>query len=312
MYYPLLRGRQFELIALRDLASETITQGVIWPIVEPVKESTNNLNLAHNIFNEHGQQVFLIVNPIVGEIVGDNDTVLNYIEQIDSSVFIPAFRFHDNADYIFRSIEQYSISNCMLIGSNEILANDINFNRLIENPSITHISIDTPDRNRELRRLLQNSGKEFIRMDDLFERQPRNSNFLGIEPHRFSEEHKYFSEDKYQGFGDFTILTSEFIDGGSTPRAVVIHLTYMNGENQIWIRHFTSDTNDTIANVQGKFGEAATKAVKFCRENHLSNTAIAELEGYFDIGHYPGLGTVKKISIKNHIQVVANYLKARS
>ena len=103
-------------------------------------------------------------------------------------------------------------------------------------------------------------------------------------------------------------MPSEYSDGGSTPRAVVIHLTFLNDQNQIWIRHFTSDSNDSIANVQGKFAEAALKAVTYCRENNLTNSAIQELENYFDEEHYPGLGVVKKISIKNHILIVQEYL----
>lgn len=51
MYYPLLRARQFELIALRELALEQATQGMIIPILEPVKETHNNLTLAHKIFS---------------------------------------------------------------------------------------------------------------------------------------------------------------------------------------------------------------------------------------------------------------------
>ena len=99
--------------------------------------------------------------------------------------------------------------------------------------------------------------------------------------------------------------------GGSTPRAVVIHLTYMNGENQIWIRHFTSETNDSISNVQGKFAEAANKAVTYCTQRGLNNSAISELISYNNNEHYPGLGTVKKISIKNHLLVISQFLKNR-
>lgn len=309
MYYPLLRGRQFELIALRDLASEISTQGVITPIIEPVKKSTNNLSLAHRVFEENERQAFLIVNPAVGEIAGDSETVLDFIYALESNVFSVAFRYKDNAQYILDKIEQFDLNNCMLIGANEILADDSNFTDLVNREQISHVAIEDPDRNRDLKRFLQDSGKQFIRIDDLFEKQPRNSNFLKIELHRFSEEHKYYVQDGYQGFGDFTVLSSEFVVGGSTPRAVVIHLTYMNDQNQIWIRHFTSTTNDTIANVQGKFGEAAAKAVNYCRDNNLTNSAIVELEGYFDSGHYPGLGTVKKISIKNHLLVVSNFLR---
>ena len=142
-----------------------------------------------------------------------------------------------------------------------------------------------------------------------FERQPRNSNFLEIGSRQFSEEHSYFNQDGYHGFSDYTSLPSEFFDGGSTPRAVVIHLTYMNDQNQIWIRHFTSKTNDTIANIQGKFGEAAEKAVNYCRAKGLINSAIQELVDYFDNAHYPGLGTVKKLSIKNHLLVISEFLR---
>lgn len=168
-----------------------------------------------------------------------------------------------------------------------------------------------PGRNRGLDRFLKSLNKTYIRLDDFFEKQARNSDFLDIQEHRFSEEHLYYNQDGYNGFSDYTALPSEFSDGGSTPRAVVIHLTFLNGENQIWIRHFTSDTNDSIANIQGKFSEAAAKAVAFCRQNHFVNSAIQELENYFDEQHYPGLGTVKKISIKNHIIIVRQFLASR-
>ena len=68
MYYPYLRARQFELIALRELASEDAIQGCVVPILEPVKETHNNLTLAHKVFLEKGQTAYLIVNPTIGEL----------------------------------------------------------------------------------------------------------------------------------------------------------------------------------------------------------------------------------------------------
>ncbi|MGI6290961.1 MAG: sce7725 family protein [Bacteroidales bacterium] len=65
MYYPFLRARQFELLALRELASENATQGTIIPIIEPIKESHNNLNLAHNIFQDKNQIAYLVLNPTI-------------------------------------------------------------------------------------------------------------------------------------------------------------------------------------------------------------------------------------------------------
>src|SRR5690606_38549192 len=153
--------------------------------------------------------------------------------------------------------------------------------------------------------------KAYIRLDDFFEKQQRHSDFLDIQEHRFSEEHLHFSKEGLSGFSDYTVLSSEFSDSGSSPRAVVIHLTYMKEDNQIWIRHFTSDSNDSIANVQGKFAEAARKAIRFCKNNVLTNAAIVELQDYYDRQHYPGLGTVKKISIKNHLLILQDYLSKK-
>jgi hypothetical protein len=311
MYYPYLRARQFELIALRELAGERKTQDVILPILEPVKTSNNNLNLLHKVFQEQGQTAYLIVNPLVGEIPGDSSHYLDYFVGFDGSVFRPAFHFRNNAEYIRRNISSYHLNGCMLLCQSDVSVEESEFSALMEMPEISVINVEDPGKNRALVRFLRRLGKDYIRLDDLFEKQTRNVEFLNIPAHRFSEEHLYFDEEGYTGFSDYTVLPSEYSDGGSTPRAVVIHLTYLDSDNQIWIRHFTSDTNDSIANVQGKFAEAARKAVEYCRRNDLKNSAIEELETFFDEEHYPGLGTVKKISIKNHLLVVGEYLKNR-
>lgn len=311
MYYPFLRARQFELIALRELATEEATQGVIIPILEPVKETHNNLTLAHKVFLDKGQKAYLIVNPTIGELAGDSNFYLEYLATLDEGVFIPAFHYRNNAAFIIERIAQFKISNCMVICQNDISSEDFEFRGLVERAEISSINVSDPNKNRTLHRFLRSLNKNYIRLDDLFEKQARNSDYLDIEGHRFSEEHLYFQDEGFIGFSDYTVLPSEYIDGGSTPRAVAIHLTYLYTENQIWIRHFTSETNDSIANVQGKFAEAAEKAVNYCRENGITNSAITELESYYDNQHYPGLGTVKKISIKNHLLVLSHYIKNR-
>lgn len=311
MYYPLLRARQFELIALRELASEKATQGVIIPIIEPVKKTHNNLTLANNIFLEKDQKTYLIVNPDIGELSGDGKYYIEYLKTFKKTSFLPAFHYKLNAEFITQSITEFGLTNCMIICQNDISADDTKFRNLVTHTAISTINLSDPYRNRSLHRFLKELNKSYIRLDDLFEKQARNSDYLNIEEHRFSEEHLYFEDDGFTGFSDYTVLPSEYIDGGSTPRAVVIHLTYLNDHNQIMIRHFTSENNDSIANIQGKFAEAAAKAVKYCRQSGLTNSAISELESYYDNEHYPGLGTIKKISIKNHLLVLSHFLKNR-
>jgi len=310
MYYPLLRARQFELISLRELTIEGAIQGVVIPILEPIKE-TNNLDLAFEIFRQAGQSSYLIMNPGDGKMAGDGTHYLNYITSLEQGTYMPAFRYRSNGDYITKCIRDYELQDCMIICQNDVSERNSDFTDLAELGAVVSFNVEDPGRNRSLSRYLKGLGKNYIRLDDPFERQLRNSDFLSIAEHRFSEEHIYFEEDSFNGFSDYTVLPRVYIEGGSAPRAVVIHLTYLNRQNQIWIRHFTSTTNDSIANVQGKFAEAAEKAVNYCRQNDLTNSALKELFEHFDEQHYPGLGVVKKISIKNHLLIVADYLKNR-
>lgn len=312
MYYPYLRGRQFELIALRELSTENALTDYVLPIIEPVKKSLNSLTLANKYFIENNQPSYLVLNPSVGDFSGDHNYYADFLNDLEEHNYKPAFHYNNNSQYIMNIIHNYRLVDCLIIGNINIQNNDQEFKDLVESAQVNRVMINEPERNRDLKRYLMDLDKEFIRFDDLFASEPRNSNFLPIESHIFSQEHKYYSEENYDGFADFTPLSSEFVEGGSTPRAVVIHLTYLNRDDQIWISHFTSNTNDSIANVQGKFAEAAEKAVTYCRNNGLTNTAIQELETYFDEAHYPGLGTVKKIAIKNHLITVSQYLRSHT
>ena len=308
MYYPYLRGRQFELITIRDLALEDALDKIT-PVIEPVKENLNSLNIANNIFFESGVEPFLILNPSVGEFSGDTEYFLKYISNLENSMYKPAFHYSDNEDYILECISKYNLEGSMIIGLDEFTKED-GLIELCSNDSISHIMLLEPHRYRTLDREIKGLNKTYIRLDDLFERQQKNADYLEILAHKFSEEHLYYRDDRYQGFSDFTVLSKEYIEGGSVPRAVVINLTYINEEmnDQIWIRHFTSDTNDSISNVQGKFAEATRKAIRFCEELPLKNSGTEELKKYYEQSKYPGLGTVKKITIKNHLLVIKQYL----
>lgn len=310
MYYPLLRARQFELIALRELSHEKNLDHVS-PILEPVKDSFNNFKLAFEFFKVNNNTVYLIYNPTVGLLDGDNTVIADFLNEYDSTctVIKPAFYYRNNKNYIEKTIKDYGLKNCMLICSGSTDPDDNDFQYLIGMKEFDKVVAEDPSSNRSLKRFMNKEEKSFIRLDDLFEKEARNSNFLELSERKYTEEHLYFEEENYDGFADYTVLPSEYTDGGSAPRAVVIHLTYFKPNNEIWIKHFTSETNDSIVNVQGKFAEAAEKAVTFCESEKLSNSAIEELKKNFYDQHYPGLGTVKKISIKNHIVVVNEYLK---
>lgn len=45
MYFPFLRGKQFELMALREAATDLAASGKVWPVIEPVRDRFDSLEL---------------------------------------------------------------------------------------------------------------------------------------------------------------------------------------------------------------------------------------------------------------------------
>lgn len=45
MYFPYVRGRQYELLALRELATNNLLGDYVTPIIEPVKLSPTLVNV---------------------------------------------------------------------------------------------------------------------------------------------------------------------------------------------------------------------------------------------------------------------------
>lgn len=115
------------------------------------------------------------------------------------------------------------------------------------------------------------------------------------------------------GFGDFLIVGDEYSEGGGPAYAVAIHLTYINtsDDEMMYIYHFRSTTNDTPTDPAGKFSQALAKLIDKLDsgDSMLDETeAIQEFRDLHARQHFPGLGYVKKLSMKHHIETLAKFL----
>ena len=66
MYYPYFRGKQYELIAIRENARLLKEAGFV-PIIEPVKESLNGLLRTLAEVAKVGGRAILVANPNYGD-----------------------------------------------------------------------------------------------------------------------------------------------------------------------------------------------------------------------------------------------------
>jgi hypothetical protein len=145
--------------------------------------------------------------------------------------------------------------------------------------------------------------------------QPRqNSEFAKIPIEEFSELHLTFESDLgMNGFGDFLMVGDVYSEGGGPAYAVAIHLTFIapDADEVMYIYHFVSTTNDTPTDPAGKFGQALERLILKLDSGTsklLETSAIKEFRELHAKGHFPGLGYVKKLSMKHHIETLADYL----
>ena len=65
MYFPYLRGRQYELIALRELLENNKLGSAVIPIIEPVRLSPTLVSTLEG-FKDKRQKCSIVMNPGVG------------------------------------------------------------------------------------------------------------------------------------------------------------------------------------------------------------------------------------------------------
>ena len=142
-------------------------------------------------------------------------------------------------------------------------------------------------------------------MDDCFKSRVRNADYALEVDELFSEEPFFYDKEGHlDGYSDYTTLPSEYMEGGMLPYALAIHLSYRKNEEQLYVHHFVSDSNENNSDIRGKFREAARKVAPFYEGKYQTEAVKEIIEKANDSEGYPGLGYLKKLSIKNHLELI--------
>ena len=308
MYFPILRGRQFELLALRECVKEGILSNEIIPIIEPVKVSSTYTKTI-DAFIKQDKKIAIIRNPQVGvwakDLLKESNNIIKeeIVKQFENENIISSF-------YVIPSLKNdLAISKT----NSEVGINSMIF--LLKNPDYLDIYYDVvgsdnplynliPDRGDFRRRILQNR----IICEDHFPKQTRNIDYINKNDEFFSADHLYYNSDGYNGFSDYSVIGEEYNETGFAPYAVAIHIVYFDNNKNLRIAHFVSDSNDDISDPARKFSEAAAKLVEWNKTKQLKTKGIQALEETYENSTYPGLGVIKKYSIMHHLELMSLYL----
>lgn len=313
MYYPYFRGKQFELILIRDNA-EFLAENKIHPIIEPVKSDFSALTRAMKVINEKGVNCTLIVNPRAGEkpvpissilqeLIEDSfknykNISIGYMLHAKSNIADLVALLKNNRAFSF-TILHYGYAN------GKKLASAIEGFKNIK----THVFIEG-FAGKLYQRHLKKDGIKRVLIRNGFKPQKKNALYPPSE--HFSDLHITYPDEGMDGFGDYLIVGDDYTETGGPAYAVAIHLTYLDVDDDMFIYHFISDQTDSPTDPGGKFLEALEKLVKEIKKQKsliYKSQACSEYLELFKKQHYPGLGYVKKLSMQHHIELIADYNK---
>lgn len=308
-YHPYFRGKQYELICVKENAGLLAKSGFC-PVIEPVKNDVGSMLRCLSEIKDKGGRAYVVANPGCGALKGGLED--EFKEKISAIV-----EGSEGLSWIYRAqgVEEQSIG--LLAAELPLLHDrsaDASTIRAIADSAGAsfnpNIFIDTKDSGPLYRRNFKAGSRILIR--DGF-RKKKNSEYLDPDIEHFSDLHITFKDDGMQGFGDFLTVGDEYSEGGGPAYAVAIHLTFVDedSDSSMFIRHFVSDSNLTPADPAGKFSEALDKlaaAVRRSNSKIAKTKAVLEFLDLHDRGHYPGLGYVKKLSMQHHIELMASVL----
>lgn len=310
MYHPYFRGKQFELITIRETAPLLAAKEFV-PIIEPVRESLGGLRKTLQAVSEADGRAIVIVNPYHGDHQEDGTSITDLLRNdyrgraaINAGILL---RSDMSVANVMACYADHADHNPVLVHAGFNTPKDLAAGLAAQMPQMKNVFVEDQDKLLYRRHFNQS---HCILVKDGFKRQ-RNADYPPVE--EFSDLHVTYAHRGMHGFGDFLIVGDVYSEGGGPAYAVAIHLTFIDNDKDdvMYIYHFVSDTKDTPTDPAGKFGQALGKLIEKLdsRTSKLLETdAIKEFRSLHAKGHFPGLGYVKKLSMKHHIETLAAYL----
>jgi hypothetical protein len=312
MYHPYFRGKQYELITIREMAPLLKSAG-FRPVIEPVRVELGGLEKALQAVVDADGRAIVIVNPHHGELSGAGKPLTKLLK--DSFLDLPGIsagillKQGMTTGQVLKCYEAHFAHTPVFIhaGFTEAKALSETFGEPI--PDQCHIFFD-----QFCGKLYQKhfKGAHRVLLRDGFQRRQRNKDYATLES--FSDLHATYEDEGMDGFGDFLIVGDDYAEGGGPAYAVAIHLTFIDRDqdNSMFIYHFVSERQDTPTDPAGKFAEALDEMMATLNDRNskvLETSAVQEFRLLHKQRHFPGLGYVKKLSMNHHIETLAHFFQ---
>ncbi|WP_416353233.1 sce7725 family protein [Agrilactobacillus fermenti] len=295
-YYPLIRGRQFDLLALQHILLSTKH---IIPIIEPVKAIPTLKKTLRLLLPK--KQVGWIENPLVGQ----------YGLQPSAQQQLPTTKLRQQPN--LKSVYYFDQRNCDSTNVNTNQTYVICQNYTYLNAHQQQLSqwspqaVIIPDEAR-FRQLLQHTQLPQISLSDPFHYEADLGEYLDQPDEHFTWAPYLGRLRPYQiGFSDYAISGAYYSDVGAPKTRQAIHLTYRGPAGDIRMHHFVSFDDGQLFGQKEKFLDLLTQLRHFvaAHRSEIQLTApLQQLLYHFEITKNPGFGTVKRLLLAHHLRVI--------
>lgn len=322
MYFPYLRGRQNELLCLRELLDAGKLSSKVIPIIEPVKFSSTFFSLLMK-FTEMNRQVIVIRNPKVGSFSKELNDMRRKIEK--ESDENKKQKLQKTLDGYKNVWNDSGIQKAYLVNGKVI--SDIIENKL-DAKNVMMINIEKGNYHYYEEYGEEITGKytvvpkggdfediiddDIIILEDGYRKAKRNIDYIENPDELFSRNHIVYKKRGFVGFSDFSMVGNEYEESGFAPLAIAIHVMYFGNREELRMHHFVSESNESISDPARKFEEAMYSLINWENFNVIPKTiGLNSLIECYNVGKFPGLGVIKKCSLMHHIEMMGKYLEAR-
>lgn len=308
MYFPLLRAKRNELLALRESIGKTVNNKIIIPIIEAVNSTTGDLFRCLNELRDKKSHPVIIVNPQVGFFSKNQrklNTLIDEALEINPNICLAYWLTEGTTlEQLESFFHRFSEQNLAIIHGASCKDVEGLLTLIDESESFKWNFFVNEKTGRKYRGHFSNYNN--VLLEDSFNKLDRNADYE--EEEFFSDSIYTYQDAGYVGVGDYTILGTKYSENGGPAITAAIHLTYEEEEDEVWIKHFLSEPREKVEEDGPTLvSEALPKLIEFIEENEEAlsfSDACREFKEIYESGERTSLGKIKKISIKHHIELM--------
>ncbi|MFT8338827.1 sce7725 family protein [Schleiferilactobacillus harbinensis] len=287
-YWPLLRGRQFDLLALQLLTQENLLTDRIVPIIEPIRDAAVLPRLL-KLRNRAGLPTVVIQNPSVGTYGLDNQKRYPLTAALANPQVLQGWWWRPE----------------LAVPPNQML--------LLDDPQL----LPPADIIRQARYLVVPSDPRILHavqhprrifLHDPWPRVWRTQEFGQYADTPLLAEQHWAAAHGFVGISDYSLSGAPYFDKGWAQGTIALHIAYFR-DGGVWLHHFLPPAASGPQAVQFQRLQAELRRwLASHRHSILWDAPLRELLHYGDIDHYPGLGVIKKLSVAHQILSVQHTL----